>query len=124
VFVELLLEAVLYIIAEILGELSLRALSRLPWTREPFNAIVTLIMYLGVGVVIGFISILIFPKAFVRSSQLHGISLFVTPVLGGFVMSFISWVRVRGDFLVRLETFACGFVFAFGMALIRLLFTT
>jgi len=76
-------------------------------------------------VFVGFLSILIFPNSFVRSSNLHGISLLITPVLAGFTMSAIGWFRARqGKSLIRLETFSCGFIFAFGMALIRLLFTS
>jgi hypothetical protein len=82
-------------------------------------------MFLGFGLFVGWLSILIFPKAFVRSSNLHGISLLITPVLAGFTMSALGWIRLRqGRKLIRLETFSCGFVFAFAMAVIRLLFTT
>jgi hypothetical protein len=81
-------------------------------------------MYLGLGLFVGWLSILILPEAFVRSSNLHGISLLITPVLAGFTMSALGWIRLRQrKTLIRLETFSCGFVFAFGMALIRLLFT-
>jgi len=44
--------------------------------------------------------------------------------LAGFAMSAIGWIRRRqGKLLIRLETFSAGFIFAFAMALIRLLLT-
>ena len=120
IFLELLLE----LVGGVLVDVVLHASSRFIRVRKTLNALVTLIMYWGLGLFVGWLSILIFPRAFVRSSNLHGISLLITPVLAGFAMSAIGWIRMRqGKLLIRLETFSCGFIFAFGMALIRLLFT-
>ena len=67
---------------------------------------------------------MVFPKAFVRSENLHGISLVITPVLAGLAMAAIGWVRERrGKPVVRIENFAFGFVLAFGIAVIRFYFT-
>ena len=125
---EFLLELFLEFLIEIGGGVLLDAVlhtsSRFVRTRQALNTLLTLSMYLGIGLFVGWLSILIFPKAFVRSSNLHGISLLITPVLAGFTMSAIGWIRLRqGKLLIRLETFSCGFIFAFAMALIRLLFT-
>jgi hypothetical protein len=121
---EILLEFLIQIVGEVLLDVVLHVSSRFVRAREALNALLTLIMYFGLGLFVGWLSILIFPKAFVRSSNLHGISLLITPVLAGFTMSAIGWIRQRqGKLLVRLETFSCGFIFAFAMALIRLLFT-
>ena len=119
---EILLELVLPLIAEIFAELALHKVTRFVQVQPAARVVVTALMYFGVGLVAGFFSLLIFPKAFVRSSTLPGISLLITPVLGGLVMSYIAWLRVRTwDWTIRLETFAYGFVFAFAMALLRLL---
>ena len=124
VLLEIFLEFLLQIVAEALVDVVLHVSSRFIRSRETLNALVTLIMYLGLGLFVGWFSILIFPKAFVRSSNLHGINLLITPVLAGFTMSAIGGIRRRqGKLLIRLETFSCGFIFAFAMALIRLLFT-
>ena len=125
---ELLLEIFLEFLIEIVGgvllDVVLHVSSRFVRTRQTLNALLTLIMYFGLGLFVGWLSILIFPKAFVRSSNLHGISLLITPVLAGFAMSAIGWIRRRqGKLLIRLETFSAGFIFAFAMALIRLLLT-
>ena len=121
---EILLELVLPLFAELLAELALHQLGQIPWIRKTGRVVLTAIMYFGVGLVAGFISILIFPKAFARSSTLPGISLVITPILGGVLMSYIAWFRVRTwDWTIRLETFAYGFLFAFAMTWLRFLFT-
>jgi hypothetical protein len=121
---EIFLEFLLQIVGGVLVDVVLHASSRFIRARQTLNALLTCIMYLGLGLFVGWLSILIFPRAFVRSSNLHGISLLITPVLAGFTMSTIGWIRVRqGKVLIRLETFSCGFIFAFAMALIRLVFT-
>jgi len=124
ILIEVLLEFVLPLFAELLAELALHEVGRRPWAQKTSRVILTAIMYFGAGLVAGFFSLLIFPKAFARSSTLPGISLVITPILGGLLMSYIAWLRVRTwDWTIRLETFAYGFLFAFAMTLLRLLFT-
>jgi hypothetical protein len=121
---EILLEFLVQIVAEVLIDVVLHASSRFIRAHKTLNALLTGIIYFGLGLFVGWLSILIFPRAFVRSSHLHGISLLILPVLAGFTMSAIGWIRVRqGKLLIRLETFSCGFIFALAMAMIRLLFT-
>ena len=121
---EILLEFVLPLIAEVFAEAALNKVDRILSVHETARVVVTAIMYFGVGLVAGFFSLLIFPKAFARSSTLPGISLVITPVLGGILLSFIAWLRVRtSDWSIRIETFAYGFLFAFAMTLLRLLLT-
>src|ERR1700750_1970132 len=95
ILLEILLELVVPLFAEFLTELALHKLRRIPWMRKTGRVVLTAILYLAAGLVAGFISILIFPKAFARSSTLPGISLVVTPILGGVFMSYIAWLRVR-----------------------------
>jgi len=121
---QIFLEFLLQVVGGVITDVVLHALSRFIRSSRTLNALVTLIMYLGLGLFVGWLSILILPEAFVRSSNLHGISLLITPVLAGFTMSALGWIRLRQrKTLIRLETFSCGFIFAFAMALIRLLFT-
>lgn len=120
---EILLEFLLPLASEILAELALHKLGRIRWVHATALVVLTAIMYLGVGLAAGLISLWIFPRAFVRSSTLHGISLLITPVLGGVLMTYIAWLRVHTwNWTIRLEAFAYGFIFAFAMALLRLLF--
>ena len=120
---EFFLEFIVQIIGEVFLEVVVRKLSPVPWDHKALNAILAVIMYLGLGVIIGWLSILIFPHSFIRSSRLHGISLIIMPLLAGLTMSGIGWLRERqGQPVIRLDTFAYGFIFAFGMALVRFLF--
>ena len=124
ILLEILLELVFPLFVEFIAELALHQFGQIPWMRKTARVVFTAIMYLGAGLVAGFISLQIFPKAFARSSTLPGISLIVTPILGGLLMSYIAWLRVRTwDWTIRLETFAYGFLFAFVMTLLRFLFT-
>ncbi|MBC7933430.1 MAG: hypothetical protein H7Z38_22950 [Rubrivivax sp.] len=126
---ELLFQFLLEIILQVIGEALVETVSQKLWgalsERKTLGVALALILYLGLGVITGWLSTLIFPHAFIRSSKLHGISLLITPTIAGLAMSGIGWIRRRqGKPVLRLDTFGYGFVFAFGMALIRFLFTT
>ena len=121
---EFFLEFIVQIIGEVFLEVAFQKLSAASWARKALNATLAVIMYFGLGVITGWFSILIFSHSFIRSSRLHGISLIITPLLAGLTMSGVGWVRQRqGKPVIRLDTFAYGFIFAFGMALVRFLFT-
>ena len=124
ILLEILLELVFPLFVEFFAELALHKLGQIPWMRKTGRVVLTAIIYFGVGLIAGVISLLIFPRAFARSSTLPGISLVITPILGGLLMSYIAWLRIRTwDWTIRLETFAYGFLFAFAMTWLRFLFT-
>lgn len=51
-------------------------------------------------------------------------SLLITPLLAGLSMSGIGVLRERkGKTIIRLDSFSFGFIFAFGMALVRFMYT-
>jgi hypothetical protein len=121
---EFFFEYFLGICFEVLVEIGIRRVTVGPWESRTINAVRAVAEYLGLGAVVGWFSVLFFPHSFIRSSRLHGISLIITPTLAGLTMSGIGWLRARyGSSRIRLDTFAYGFVFAFGMSLVRLLFT-
>jgi len=121
IFVELILQ----LVGEVFFEVALRRLSRYGCAPQTFATGVALVLYFGLGIITGFITLLIFPRSFVRSSRLHGISLIITPVLAGLVMTGVGWLRRRqGQAIIHLDTFVYAFVFAFGMALMRFLLAT
>jgi hypothetical protein len=123
IFFEFLVEFVLPIAIEVLFELGIHRLSLAPWAQRTFNATLAVLLYFGLGVIVGWFSLSIFPHSFVRTSRLHGISLVITPTLAGLTMSGMGWLRARqGSSRIRLDTFAYGFIFAFGMCLERFLF--
>jgi hypothetical protein len=121
---EFFLEFIVQIIGEIFLEAAFQKFAAAPWARKAVDAALAVILYFGLGMITGSISILIFPHSFIRSSRLHGISLILTPLLAGLTMCGIGWIREQQRKpVVRLDTFAYGFIFAFGMALVRFLFT-
>ncbi|MBC7923715.1 MAG: hypothetical protein H7Z75_21780 [Ferruginibacter sp.] len=122
---QVILEFVLQIFGEVLIELGLHSLAKPFKEREARNPLLAFIGYVLLGSAVGGLSLLVFPKSFVRSSRLHGISLLITPLLAGIAMSGLGWLRLRqGKRLLRLDSFVYGAIFAFGMALVRFLFTT
>lgn len=125
IIVEFFLEFIVQIVGEVFLEVAFQKSSAAPWARKALSASLAVLMYFGLGLIIGWLSILVFPHSFIRSSRLHGISLIITPLLAGLTMSGIGWIRQRqGKLVIRLDTFAYGFIFAFGTALVRFLFTT
>jgi uncharacterized membrane protein (DUF485 family) len=124
IILEFFIEFVLQIAAEILIELPFQRLARTRLAGKTLNTLLAFLLYFGLGVIIGWLSTLIFPNSFIRVSRLHGISLLITPVLAGLTMWSIGWIRQRqGKTVIRLDTFGYGFLFALGMALIRFFFT-
>ena len=113
----------LQLICELAIEFGLR---RFADTTEP-EMCMPAVSFLGYGLLglfVGGASLLIFPHPFVRSSRFYGISLLITPILTGLAMSGMGWLRKRqGKVVLRIDTFSYGFIFAFGLALIRLVYT-
>jgi len=70
---QIFLELLLNLVGEALTGVVLHTSSRFIRTRKTLNALLTLIMYLGLGVLVGFFSILIFPNYFVRSANPPGL---------------------------------------------------
>jgi hypothetical protein len=124
ILIQLFVEFILEVFGGLIVDGIFHGLARISWLRKSINAISALILFFGLGVVTGFLSLLIFPNAFVKSSSLHGINLLITPTLVGLTMACIGWLRRReGKLVTQLESFVYGFLFAFGMALIRFYFT-
>jgi hypothetical protein len=72
------------------------------------------------GGLVGGLSLLIFPDSFLHTESLKLVNLFVTPVALGLIMVLIGKLREKkGQEKVKLDKFSYGFLFAFGMALVR-----
>ena len=128
-FLVQLLPGIADILLELAGEALLdiasRAMARIFEDLEISSPALAAVAYGSLGMLIGGLSLLIFPHPIVHPLRIHGISLLVGPVIAGVVMSWIgSTLRGRDKKVVQIESFDCGFAFAFGMALIRFLFTT
>jgi hypothetical protein len=125
VFFSFLFEFLLQIFGQLLIELGLRGLGESFVRGEERNPILAAIGYGLLGLILGGLSLLVFPEPFVRSERFHGINLIITPVLTGLAMSAIGRLRERqGKTTIRLDSFVYGFLFAFFMALVRFMYTT
>lgn len=90
---------------------------------EDINPVLSIVGYLILGAATGGFSLLLISHRVFQTSRFHGISLFLSPVITGSIMSLIGRVlRSRGKQAAQIETFAHGFAFALGMATIRFLF--
>lgn len=122
---QLILEFLLQIVGELAIELPFRCLGETFRKRESRNPVLAGIGYGLLGLIMGGLSLLVFPQSFVRSERFHGINLVITPLLAGLAMSGLGWLRERkGQPRLRLDSFVYGFIFAFAMALVRFLYTT
>ena len=118
--VQLFIEFLLEVIGGLILDLMVHCVVRIPGFRSSFNAIATLLLFFGLGVSTGLLSLLVFPISFIKSSTLPGISLVITPTMVGLTMGIVGWRRRRdGHLVTELESFTYGFVFAFGVALMR-----
>ena len=120
---EIFLEALFELAGEAVLDLALRALAEIFESVDRANPVVASLGYAILGFLAGGVSLLVFPHPLVRPSRVHGISLLVSPVVTGLLMSFIgSSLRRQGKKVVQIESFGYGFAFALGMALIRFFF--
>jgi hypothetical protein len=123
VLAELLLEVLFEFAGEAILDLLLRAIAEVFETSDRSNPVVASVGYVFLGSMAGVLSLLVFPHPIVRPSKVHGISLLVSPIVTGLLMSFIgSTLRRQGKRVVQIESFGYGFAFALGMAVIRYFF--
>jgi hypothetical protein len=115
-----LVEVIFSVVGEIACELGLEALiasGREARTNAPLAAVGALLL----GGIVGGISVLIFPSPFVKAPRIPGASLVLAPLIAGFAIHLFGRLRRRqGTTPTFLGTFAGGAVFAFAVALIRL----
>jgi hypothetical protein len=132
---EELLGAILYGIVELFGEviveLLLEAVCSLfvRMIRGVFEGvdgaspIIAAVGYLALGLGAGVVSVFVLPHHLVQPSKFHGISLLVSPLITGLIMSQVgAFLRRKDKTTVRIESFLYGFTFALGIAIIRLIF--
>lgn len=116
-------EFLLQIVGEVLFELGWRGVAEVFKRKPRQNPALAFIGYALLGLIMGGLSLLFFPEHFIRDRSLRLVNLVITPCLAGFCMSALgAWRQNRGLSTIRLDSFSYGFIFAFGMALIRSLF--
>ena len=120
---ELLLEVFLQVIVEALTGLIVRSVQNRKTDSKENNPVQAGAGYLLLGALCGGMSVFLLPHPLVHPSGFHGISLLISPALTGLFMAQVGIARRRqGKNVIPLESFGYGFVFALGMATVRLLF--
>ena len=126
---ELLLEAFMEVIAAAVLDLASRAfLDLFTGLSDAIkgNRVLAGFMYGLLGVLAGGLSLLVLPHRLIHPLGpigFHGISLLISPIIAGLVLSSVGAVMRRwGKKVTPVETFGYGFAFALGMALIRFFF--
>lgn len=103
---------------ELLVELGLHAVAA-PFRREP-NVWLAVLGYLLLGAVVGALSLWAFPAHLTRDGWPRLLNLVVTPVIAGGAMALMGrWRARRGDAVLRIDRFACGYLFALALAVVR-----
>ena len=118
---EFLAEVLLQMLFEAVAELGLHSL-KFTFERQRYPLLSALGILLS-GAVAGGVSLWLFPHSFIANPSYRIANLLVTPLIAGAAMAFIGKFReTRGQFLVALDRFNYAFIFAFSMALVRLIF--
>jgi hypothetical protein len=118
--VQLLAEAVLQILFELLAELGLHGVRESFRRPQPVDPVLAAIGYAALGAVAGAISLWLVPELLIKSQWLRIANLIITPLAAGAAMGALgAWRRRRHEELIRLDRFAYGFLFALAMALVR-----
>lgn len=121
-FLQVFFELFIQLGAELLAEFGFRKFRK---RKRPLNPWWAAFGYLLAGSILGGISLIFFKHPMIESPILRIVNLIATPIAAGFFMSFIGSIRQKkNQEIIRLDTFSYGFIFAFGMALIRFLFAT
>ncbi|PTT92033.1 hypothetical protein DBR42_02780 [Pelomonas sp. HMWF004] len=118
---ELLAELLFQIVGEVLVELGLHSLDP-PFRQQP-NVWLAVLGYVLLGGLLGALSLWAWPDHLTRDGWPRLLNLVVTPVIAGLVMSLLGrWRARRGDPVLRIDRFACGYLFALALSVVRLNF--
>lgn len=117
VLLELFGELLLQLFGELFVSLGLHGLKQ-PFEREP-NLWLAAISYALLGAAMGGLSLLIFPDSFVPPAWRLA-NLIAAPLVAGGLMAVLGALRAkRGQAVLRIDRFGCGYVFALAFALLR-----
>jgi hypothetical protein len=108
-FIEALAEAGLHAVADPL--------------RRPVNPWLAALGYALLGVLLGALSLWLFPVHLIGNHTLRYLNLLITPAAVGLAMMALGmWRAQRGQTVVRLDRFTFGFLFAFALGVTRFVF--
>lgn len=114
---ELLVEFVIQFVVELLVEMGAHGLRR---DRSPLHPALSVLIYIVLGGLLGWVSYLIFPQNLISHPDVQIVNLVLTPIAVGLALGAIgAWRAKRGTALVRLDKFAYGYAFALAFAVAR-----
>ena len=123
--IQLFFEVLLEFAGEALLDLLFRATTEILTPADPPHRVRTFFACGFFGALAGSVSLVIFPHPLFHPSKFRGISLLISPVVTGLGMSAVGAIlRKRGKRVVQIESFPYAFAFAFGMALVRLVWAS
>lgn len=115
---QFLVEFLLQAVVEFLAELGLHALKE-PFHRRP-SPWLAIPGYAVIGGLLGAVSVLLFPTHFSSPGVARIVVVVLVPFFAGLLMSAIGAWRVRrGQAVLRIDRFLCGYLFALCFALAR-----
>lgn len=114
-------EFLLQILVEVSVELGARSLTNT--RREPLDPWLAVLGYTLAGAVLGGLSLMVFSAHLTPPGALRVLNLVLTPLaVGGLMVALGAWRTRRGQALVRIDRFFCGYLFALSFALVRFFF--
>ena len=115
-FGELLIQLVSQLVAELIGHGVAEVFRRSPPARRWLAALGHVVS----GVVLGLLSLLVFPQGMITSPLWRIVYLLLMPVSVGLLMAhWEAWQRGQGIGPIRIDTFAYGYLLALTVALVR-----
>ena len=126
IIVELVLavfgDALVELVAELFLELGIEYLKARGRARRLSNPYLAGCLFVMLGIVVGWLSTLVWSRRIISTVLFRGASLVFSPVIAGTVMNlFGRWQRNRGRVTSFLATFWGGALLAFSVALTRLI---
>lgn len=120
---EILIQGGAEIIAEVVTHKSRKRRRARGIEPKPMNPVVTGILWLAAGALMGAGSLIFFPQSFIHSETLRIANLILTPLVLGAIMALIGRKRLaNGEEIVPLDKFSNAALFALGMAAVRFFF--
>lgn len=120
---EILIQGGAEIIAEVVTHKSRKRRRARGIEPKPMNPVVTGILWLAGGALMGAGSLIFFPHSFIHSEGLRVANLIVTPLVLGALMALLGRKRLaNGEEIVPLDKFSNAALFALGMAGVRFFF--
>ncbi len=94
------------------------------FNRPPMrNPVMAALGYGILGLIIGGISLLIFPNSFVKSADIRTFTLILSPIVAGLMMLSLRAYRIKhGKNATRIESFFYGSLLALGVSAVRYVF--